>query len=86
MAIANLCSSSQNFEKLVLKRILEIQELTNVDLTGAGQHGFKRKRSTATLGLTIQTIIAAVGRRGLVGIFICKRRQGTGDLIPVEAK
>ena len=30
-----------------------------MDLTGAGQHGFKRKRSTAPLSLTIQTIIAA---------------------------
>ena len=27
----------------------------------------------------------AVGRRGLVGIFVCYRRQGSGDRIPVES-
>ena len=37
-----------------MKRILEIQDNQNVDLT----NGFKRKRSTVSLLLTIQTIIA----------------------------
>ena len=56
--IANLCAASKVFEKLILKRILEIQESHNVDLTNSAQHGFKRKRSTASLSLTLQTLIA----------------------------
>ena len=56
--ISNLCSSSKIFEKLILKRILDLQKENNIDLTGKSQHGFKKKRSTTTLSLTIQTIIA----------------------------
>jgi hypothetical protein len=41
--IANLCSSSKLFEKLILKRILEIELNFGVDLTGKQQHGFKKK-------------------------------------------
>ena len=54
--IANLCAASKIFENLILKRILEIQESQNVDLTNSAQHGFKRKRSTSSLSLTLQTI------------------------------
>ena len=35
----------------------EIQEENNIDLTGPNQHGFKKKHSTASLSLTIQSII-----------------------------
>ena len=31
-------------------------------------------------------LIQQVGRRGLVGIFVCFQRQGTWDRIPVKAK
>ncbi len=55
--IANLCSSSKIFEKLILKRILEIEVLNKVDLTGINQHGFKRGRSTSTLSSQLQSII-----------------------------
>jgi hypothetical protein len=47
--IANLCSSSKIFEKLILTRILQIGSEKQVDFTGKNQHGFKRKRSTSTL-------------------------------------
>jgi hypothetical protein len=40
--IANLCSTSKVFEKLILKRILKLQEQSKIDLTGANQHGFKK--------------------------------------------
>jgi hypothetical protein len=40
---ANLCTTSKIFEKLVQKRLLEIQDNEGVDLTGGQQHGFKRK-------------------------------------------
>ena len=56
--IANLCSTSKVFEKLILKRIIEIQDDNECDITGTNQHGFKRNRSTTTLSLELQAIIA----------------------------
>ena len=56
--ISNLCSTSKIFEKLILKRILEIQEENKIDLTGVEQHGFKAQKSTASAALIIQSIIA----------------------------
>ena len=47
--IANLCSASKIFEKLILKRIMELQTESNCDVTGVQQHGFKKQRSTSTL-------------------------------------
>ena len=41
-----------------MQRIIEIEDQNNVDLTGIKQHGFKRKRSTSTAGLEIQSEIA----------------------------
>ena len=37
---------------------MDIEKLTNVDLTGNPQHGFKKNRSMATADLTLQSIIA----------------------------
>ena len=37
--ISILCSSSKVFEKLILKRIMEIQKESGVVLTGVEQHG-----------------------------------------------
>ena len=56
--ISNLCSSSKVFEKLIMKRIESIQTAENIDLTGNAQHGFKKSRSTATAGLTLQAILS----------------------------
>ena len=56
--ISNLCSTSKIFEKLIFKRILEIQDESKVDLTGVEQHGFKAQKSTASAALIIQSIIA----------------------------
>jgi hypothetical protein len=56
--IANLCSTPKIFEKLILKRINEIQEVNNEDKTRNGQHGFKKNRSTLTLSLELQSILA----------------------------
>jgi hypothetical protein len=56
--IANLCSASKIFEKLILRRIMKIQSDNNCDLTGVNQHGFKQKRSTSTLATEIQSIIS----------------------------
>jgi hypothetical protein len=35
--IANLCSTSKSFEKLILKSILKIPENNNMDITRQGQ-------------------------------------------------
>jgi hypothetical protein len=53
-----LCSTSKIFEKLILKKILEIQDEAHVDLTSSNQHGFKRKCGTATLSSLLQSQIA----------------------------
>ena len=56
--ISNLCSISKVFEKVILKRIMQIQNENKVDLTGDPQHGFKHAKSTATAGLIIQSILS----------------------------
>ena len=40
--IANLCSASKIFEKLILRRINEIAEENKVDITNTRQHGYKK--------------------------------------------
>ena len=56
--IANLCSTSKIFEKLILKKVQLLQDLNGVDLTRKQQHGFKKKRNTASIGLVLQSLIA----------------------------
>jgi hypothetical protein len=56
--ISNLCSITKVFERLILLRLEEIEKENGIDLTGYKQHGFKKKRSTVTAGLTLQSIIA----------------------------
>ena len=56
--IANLCSSSKNFEKLVLKQIHYLISKYKLDLTGKQKHGFKRNKSAATAGALLQSLIA----------------------------
>jgi hypothetical protein len=54
--IANLCAVSKIFKKLILKRILEIQD-ANGDLTGENQHGLKNP-CTSTLSAKLQSMIS----------------------------
>ena len=56
--IANLCSISKLFERLILKGIQTIEIENNIDLTGKQQHGFKKSKSTSTLALQLQSIMA----------------------------
>ena len=56
--IANLCSASKIFEKLILKQIHYLENTNKLDLTGKQQHGFKRNKSTATAGALLQSLIA----------------------------
>ena len=48
--IANLCSASKIFERLILKQIHYLENKNLLDLTGKQQHGFKKNKSTATAG------------------------------------
>ena len=56
--IANLCSTSKVFEKLILKQIHYLETTNKLDLTGKQQHGFKRSKSTATAGALLQSLIS----------------------------
>ena len=56
--IANLCSTSKIFEKLILMHLTQLESLNKISLTGKPQHGFKKSHSTATLGLTLQSLIS----------------------------
>ena len=56
--VANLCSTSKIFERLILKRIQVIELDNNADLTGKQQHGFKKGKSTTSLALQLQSLIA----------------------------
>ena len=56
--IANLCSGSKVFEKLILKQIHYLENKNLLDLTGKQQHGFKKQKSTATAGKLLQSIIS----------------------------
>ena len=55
--IANLCSASKIFEKLILKQIHYLESTNKLDLTGKNQHGFKRSKSTATASALLQSVI-----------------------------
>ena len=52
--IANLCSTSKVFEKLILNQIHYLEKTNKLDLTGKNQHGFKKTKSTATAGALLQ--------------------------------
>ena len=59
--IANLCSSSKIFEKLILKQINYLESTNKLDLTGKQQHGFKKNKSTATASTFISEIMSVKG-------------------------
>ena len=56
--VANLCSVSKIFEKLILKRINDLEILNGISLAGKQQHGFQKNKSTLTAGLLLQSLIA----------------------------
>ena len=82
--ISNLCSTSKVFEKLILKRIFEIEDLNMVDLTGREQHGFKKGKSTATAGLVIQSIIARALDENNYVVMASVDLSAAFDLVDVE--
>ena len=55
--VAALCSWSNIFERIIIKRIAALELLNDVELVGSQQHGFRKGKTTATAGLTLQSII-----------------------------
>ena len=54
--IANLCSTSKIFEKLILKQINHLESKNKLDLNCKQQHGFKRNKSTAKAGALLLSL------------------------------
>ena len=62
--ISNLPSLSKVFERCVLDYIKDLEERSGIKLSGEHQHGFQKGRSTTTVGLTIQEVIANATQAG----------------------
>ena len=58
--ISNLFAGSKVFKRLILTRILKIEEQAGCSLTCENQHGFKKERSTTTASAEIQSKVAAL--------------------------
>jgi hypothetical protein len=58
------CAVHLKFVKIILKRILEIQEQSVVDIKRQGQHSFKKKQNTSTLSVELQSKIAMALDKG----------------------
>ena len=56
--VANLCCVSKIFEKLILKRIQDLESISGISVGGNQQHGFAKSKSTVTAGLILQSLIA----------------------------
>ena len=56
--VANLCSVSKIFEKLILKRISELEVINGISVGGKQQHGFMKNKSTASAGLLLQSLMS----------------------------
>ena len=82
--IANLCCASKIFEKLILKRINEIQDEAGVDLTSEDQHGFKKKKGTSTLQLQVQSILARANDANNFAIMASLNLSAAFDLVNVK--
>ena len=82
--ILNLCSCSKIFEKLILLRIQSLEKTHNLDLTGKSQHGFKRKHSTATAGLQIQSLIARATDGDMYSLMASLDLSAVFDVVNVD--
>ena len=51
--ISNSCSTSKIFETLILKRIQKLETSNNTNITGANQHGYKKKYNNAWYPVTV---------------------------------
>jgi hypothetical protein len=70
--------------KLILKRILAVQELNRVDFTGVNQHRFKKSRSTSTLLIELQPLIVRAFNNDQFGITASLDLSLAFDLINIK--
>ena len=82
--IANLCSSSKIFEKLILKQIHYLESKNKLDLTGKRQHGFKKNKSTATAGRLLQSIISRAADDDCFVLMASLDLSAAFDLVNIE--
>ena len=82
--ISNLCSTSKIFEKLILIRLLQIEEISKISLTGTPQHGFKKNHGTSTLGLTVQSLISHALDENNYAIMASLDLSAAFDVVNVE--
>jgi hypothetical protein len=81
--VSNLFTASKIF-KLILKRILKIQDECGVDLTGSNQHEFKKRRSTYTLSVTLQSIIARALNEGKCFLVSSLNLSSAFDVVNID--
>ena len=82
--IANLCSCSKIFEKLILQRIRKLEIDNKIDLTGKSQHGFKPNHSTLTAGLKLQTLITRAVDEDMYALMASLDLSAAFDVVNVE--
>ena len=82
--VANLCSTSKLFEKLILKQIQYLENINKLDFTGKQQHGFKKSKSTATAGLLLQSIISRAADDDNYVLMASLDLSAAFDLVNVE--
>ena len=82
--IANLCSASKIFEKLILNRLMQIQTINDIDLTHKSQHGFKKKHSTNTAGLLLQSVLARALDEGNIALMASLDLSSAFDVVNVR--
>ena len=79
-----MCSTSKNFEKLILKQIHYLESKNKLDLTGKQQHGFKKNKSTATVGCLLQSLIARAADDNCYVIMASLDLSMAFDMVNVE--
>ena len=82
--IANLCSCSKIFEKLILNRIRKLETINSVDITGKSQHGFKPNHSTLTAGLKIQSLISRAVDGDMYALMASLDLSAAFDVVNIE--
>ena len=82
--IANLCSTSKFFEKLILNQIHYLESTNKLDLTGKQQHGFKKNKSTATVGTLLQSMIARAADADCYVVMASLDLSMAFDLVNIE--
>ena len=82
--IANLCSTSKVFEKLILKRLNDIETQFYIDLTNKSQHGFKKNHSTNSAALKLQSVLASALDGGNYAAMASLDLSAAFDVVNVE--